>query len=213
MTATHSSNTVWHHATVTRIRRERLNQHQSVVLWFTGLSGAGKSTLAHALEERLHQQQCRTFVLDGDNIRHGLCADLGFSIEDRRENMRRLGELSKLFIENGTIVLTAFISPLRVDRQQVRQLVGTGDFIEIHCNCDLETCEKRDVKGLYKRARAGEIQQFTGISSPYEPPKQPELRINTGKTSLQSCVTEIMHYLHQRGVCQLDLSLNEEVPS
>ena len=152
-----SANTVWHHATVTRARRERLNGHKSVILWFTGLSGSGKSTLAHALEERLFRLGCRTFVFDGDNVRHGLCGDLGFSTEDRVENIRRIGEMSKLIIEAGVIALTAFISPFRADRDRVRHLVAAGDFIEILCACPLEICEQRDVKGLYRRARAGEI--------------------------------------------------------
>ena len=144
-----SPNTVWHHATVTRERREQQNGHKSVILWFTGLSGAGKSTLAHALEERLHLQNRRTIVLDGDNVRHGLCKDLGFSDDDRQENIRRIGEMAKLFIQAGVITLTAFISPFREDRQRVRDLVPGGDFIEIYCRADLEVCEARDVKGLY----------------------------------------------------------------
>jgi len=210
MSSKHSSNTVWHHATVTRVRRERLNQHQSAVLWFTGLSGSGKSTLAHALEEYLHQQNCRTIVLDGDNVRHGLCADLGFSIADRSENMRRLGSLGKLFVESGMLTLTAFISPLRADRAQARQLIGEQDFIEVFCDCSLETCEKRDVKGLYKRARAGEIKQFTGISSPYEQPQNPDIHIHTDSQSLSESVHIIAAYLNQRGICQLDLN---QIPS
>lgn len=194
-----SPNTVWHHATVTRTRRERQNGHKAVILWFTGLSGAGKSTLAHALEERLHQQSCRTFVFDGDNVRHGLCADLGFSDEDRQENIRRIGEMSKLFIEAGVIALTAFISPFKADRKKVRDLVPDGDFIEIYCQCSLEICEKRDVKGLYKRARAGEIKEFTGISSPYEVPEKPELVVNTGEHSLDDCVDQVIEFLEHRG--------------
>ena len=194
-----SPNTVWHHATVTRTRRERQNGHKAVILWFTGLSGAGKSTLAHALEERLHQQSCRTFVFDGDNVRHGLCADLGFSDEDRQENIRRIGEMAKLFIEAGVIALTAFISPFKADRKKVRDLVPDGDFIEIYCQCSLEICEKRDVKGLYKRARAGEIKEFTGISSPYEVPEHPELLVNTGEHSLDECVDQVIEFLEHRG--------------
>lgn len=194
-----SPNTVWHHATVTRTRRERQNGHKAVILWFTGLSGAGKSTLAHALEERLHQQNCRTFVFDGDNVRHGLCADLGFSDEDRQENIRRIGEMSKLIIEAGVIALTAFISPFREDRQKVRDLVPEGDFIEIYCKCSLDICEQRDVKGLYKRARAGEIKEFTGISSPYEEPLDAELVIETGEHSLDDCVDQVIEFLEHRG--------------
>ena len=148
-----SSNTVWHHATVTRQRREQKNGHRSAVVWFTGLSGSGKSTVAHAVEEELHQRGCRTFVLDGDNVRHGLCSNLGFSIEDRGENIRRIAEAAKLMAEAGVIALTAFISPFREDRERARKLFPHGDFIEIYCSAPLEVCESRDVKGLYARAR------------------------------------------------------------
>lgn len=194
-----SSNTVWHHATVTRQRRAELNKHHSVLLWFTGLSGAGKSTLAHALEERLYQMGYHTFVLDGDNVRHGLCGDLGFSSEDRVENIRRISEVAKLFVEAGVIVLTAFISPFRADRDKARKLVGE-DFVEIYCNCPLGVCEERDVKGLYRRARMGEIKEFTGISSPYESPEKPEVAVDTGSKSIDECVDQILEYLIQRGV-------------
>jgi adenylylsulfate kinase len=193
-----SSNTVWHHATVTRQRRAELNHHKSVLLWFTGLSGSGKSTLAHAVEEQLYQMGYHTFVLDGDNVRQGLCGDLGFSNDDRVENIRRISEVSKLFVEAGVIVLTAFISPFRADRQKARSLVG-DDFVEIYCDCPLEVCEDRDVKGLYRRARAGEIKQFTGISSPYEEPEAPELAADTTQ-SLDKCVEQVLEYLIQRGV-------------
>ncbi len=195
-----SSNTVWHHATVTRQRRANLNNHKSTLLWFTGLSGAGKSTLAHALEESLYQMGYHTFVLDGDNVRHGLCGDLGFSNADRVENIRRVGETAKLFIEAGVIVLTAFISPFRADRDKARKLVGNDDFIEIYCDCPLEVCEERDVKGLYNRARKGEIKDFTGISSPYEKPENPELVIDTSNENLEQCVNQILEFLIQRGV-------------
>jgi adenylylsulfate kinase len=195
-----SSNTVWHHATVTRARREGLNGHKSAILWFTGLSGSGKSTLGHALEERLFQLGCRTFVFDGDNVRHGLCGDLGFSTEDRVENIRRIGEMAKLIIEAGVIALTAFISPFRADRERVRQLVPAGDFIEIYCDCPLEVCEQRDVKGLYRRARAGEIPEFTGISSPYEAPEAPELTIDTATLPLDACVDQVLDYLRDSGI-------------
>ena len=194
-----SSNTVWHHATVTRQRRAKLNHHQSILLWFTGLSGAGKSTLAHALEERLYQMGSHTFVLDGDNVRQGLCGDLGFSNEDRIENIRRVSEVSKLFLEAGVIVLTAFISPFQADRRKARNLVGE-DFVEIYCDCPLSVCEDRDVKGLYRRAKAGEIKYFTGISSPYEEPEQAELVIKTGEKSIDECVDQILEYLIERGV-------------
>jgi adenylylsulfate kinase len=195
-----STNTVWHHATVTRARREQQNGHKSVILWFTGLSGAGKSTLAHAVEERLHQLNCRTFVLDGDNVRHGLCGDLGFTDQHRQENIRRIAELAKLMLEAGSITLTAFISPFRAERNLARKLVPHGDFIEIYCDCDLGTCEERDVKGLYKKARQGEIQHFTGISSPYEIPENPELKVDTGSYTLDECVEQVMALLHERGV-------------
>lgn len=195
-----SGNVVWHHATVTRSRREAMNGHRSVILWFTGLSGAGKSTLAHAVEEELHRMSCRTFVFDGDNVRHGLCADLGFSVADRKENIRRVGEMAKLFVETGVIALTAFISPLREDRERVRSLVPHGDFFEIYCRCPLEVCEQRDVKGLYRRARAGEIKDFTGISSPYEEPDSPELVVDTGALSLEECVAKVVDLLKERGV-------------
>lgn len=195
-----STNVVWHHATINRTDREQLNGHRGGVLWFTGLSGAGKSTLAHAVEERLHSMACRTFVLDGDNIRHGLCSDLGFSDKDRTENIRRIGEVSKLFLEAGTLVLTAFISPFRHDRELVRNLTPHGDFFEIFCDAALDVCETRDVKGLYKRARAGEIPHFTGISSPYEAPINPELHVDTGSQQLSESVDAVIAMLTARGV-------------
>jgi adenylylsulfate kinase len=195
-----SSNTVWHEATVTRSRREQLNGHRSAVLWFTGFSGVGKSTLAHAVEEALYQRSCRTFVLDGDNIRHGLCADLGFSAEDRAENIRRIAEAAKLMVEAGQIALTAFISPFRQDRERARSLFPHGDFLEIFCDAPLEVCEKRDVKGLYRRARAGEVKEFTGISSPYEPPLNPELAVDTHNLTLDECVEQVLTLLHKRGI-------------
>jgi len=200
MTQEASSNVVWHHATVTRSRRAELNGHKSVILWFTGLSGAGKSTVAHAVEEELYQRGCRTFVLDGDNVRHGLCSDLGFSIADRTENIRRIGQASKLFMEAGVIVLTAFISPLRQDRARVRHMVPEGEFLEVYCKCSLDVCEDRDVKGLYQRARAGEIPEFTGISSPYEEPGEPELVLETGSETIEQCVEDVMQMLQARGI-------------
>ncbi len=195
-----STNVVWHHATVTRDRREEQNNHKGTILWFTGLSGSGKSSLAHAVEEQLHQRGCRTFVLDGDNVRHGLCSDLGFSIEDRVENIRRISEVAKLFLEAGVIVLTAFISPFRNERAAARKIVPHGDFLEIFCDSPLEVCEARDVKGLYKRARAGEIPEFTGISSPYEPPTSPELKVATGTDSIEECVDQVIQLLVTRDV-------------
>ena len=191
---------VWHHATVTRRRRETLNGHSSVIVWFTGLSGAGKSTIAHALEERLYQLGCRTFVFDGDNVRHGLCADLSFSEQDRRENIRRIGEMAKLFIEAGVIALTAFISPFRADRQKVRDSVRAGDLVEIYCRCPIEICEQRDVKGYYRLAKEGKIKDFTGISSPYEEPLNPDLVLDTGAKTIDQSVDEVLSLLQQRGV-------------
>lgn len=205
-----SDNTVWHHATVTRERREHINGHKSVILWFTGMSGAGKSTLAHAVEEELHRRGCRTFVFDGDNVRHGLCADLGFSSEDRVENIRRIGEMTKLFLEAGVIALTAFISPFRKDRERVRSLVPHGEFLEIYCLCPLDLCERRDVKGLYKRARAGEIKDFTGISSPYEEPDDPELVVDCGELPLEACVVKVLELLMARGVVKPDQEIRTD---
>lgn len=195
-----SSNVVWHEAAVTRDMREALNGHRGAVLWFTGLSGAGKSTVAHAVEERLHQLGALTFVFDGDNVRHGLCGDLGFSIEDRTENIRRIGEMVKLFLGAGVISLTAFISPLRSDRRKVRDLMGNGDFIEVYCKCGVEVCEERDVKGLYKKARAGEIPDFTGISSPYEEPENAEVVIDTANTPLEQSVDAVIEYLRAQNI-------------
>ena len=201
MTPDKSANAVWHHATVTRARREKQNGHRGVLLWFTGLSGSGKSTLAHAVEEELHKRGCRTFVFDGDNVRHGLCGDLGFSVDDRAENIRRVGQMAKLFVEAGTVALTAFISPFRADRRRVRMMVEREkDFIEIFCDCPLAICEQRDVKGLYRRARKGEIADFTGISSPYETPQRADLIVNTGEKDLQTCVAQVLQLLEKRGV-------------
>ncbi len=196
---TDSKNIRWHDALVTRADREAQNGHKSVILWFTGLSGAGKSTLAHAVEQALHARDCRTFVFDGDNVRHGLCADLGFSAEDRVENIRRVGEMAKLFMEAGVIALTAFISPYRADRDRVRQLVPAGEFIEVYCHCPLEVCEQRDVKGLYQKARQGLIKDFTGVSAPYEIPENPELVVDTGGRPLENCVEQVVAYLRTRG--------------
>ena len=192
-----SSNITYHQATVTKHRRNKLNNHKSVVLWFTGLSGSGKSTLAHALEEKLFNMDFRTFVLDGDNVRHGLNSNLDFSETDRSENIRRISEVSKLMLEAGLIVMTAFISPFRKDRNEARALITNDNFIEIYCKASLETCEKRDVKGLYKRARAGEIKNYTGIDSPYEAPVNPELIIDTDQETLDYSVSKILSYLEE----------------
>ena len=190
-----NENTTWQSQTVTRADRELLNEHKSAILWFTGLSGSGKSTLSNAVEAYLHQQGARTFVLDGDNIRQGLCNDLGFSDESRKENIRRIGEVSKLMMDAGVITLTAFISPFRRDRRIVRDITNEGDFIEILCNANLEVCEKRDPKGLYKKARAGEIKDFTGVSSPYEVPEHPEIIVETGTQTVEESVTQVIDYL------------------
>ena len=193
-------NVIYHRATVIRSRRETLNGHRSINLWFTGLSGSGKSTLAHAVEERLHLMGCRTYVFDGDNVRHGLCNDLGFSLEDRRENLRRIGEMIGLFLDSGVISLTAFISPLKADRDMVKKIIGHENLIEIYCNCSLEVCEQRDVKGLYKKARAGEIKNYTGISSPYESPVNPDIDIDSANTSIRECVNIIINELRERDI-------------
>jgi len=190
-----STNVVWHNATVTRGRREQKNKHKGGLFWFTGFSGSGKSTLAHAVEESLFQKGYNTYVLDGDNVRHGLCADLGFSDSDRKENIRRISQMSNLFVQAGVIVLTAFISPFRIDRQNARKIAG-NDFHEIYCDCSLEVCETRDVKGLYKKARAGEIPFFTGIDSPYEIPENPELITKTD-ANLDDSIEQVYQYIKQ----------------
>lgn len=192
------NNTVWHHATVNRELRNQQNRHKSIILWFTGLSGSGKSTIAHAVEEQLFKQGFRTFVLDGDNVRHGLSSNLGFSEEDRKENIRRVGETAKLMLEAGIITLTAFISPYRQDRERVKIMMPPGDFIEIYCEATLETCERRDVKGYYKKARAGIIKNYTGIDSPYEIPDNPELTLNTDNQTLEESVQAVLALLKQK---------------
>jgi adenylylsulfate kinase len=195
-----NQNTRWHEPTVKRTHRELLNSHKGKILWFTGFSGAGKSTLAHALEEHLHDNEARTYVLDGDNVRKGLCNDLGFSDVDRIENIRRIGEVSRLMMDAGLIVMTAFISPFKRDRRIVRDLVDEGDFIEIFCDSPLSVCESRDIKGLYKKARAGEIPEFTGISSPYEIPVNPELVVDSGNSTIEECINEIIFYLKENKI-------------
>ena len=196
----HSPNVIRHQAAVTRPRRETQNGHLSINLWFTGLSGSGKSTLAHAVEQRLHLMGCRTYVFDGDNVRHGLCGDLGFSMEDRSENMRRIAEMVGLFLDCGVLSLTAFISPLQADRDKVKEIIGPENMLEVYCNCPLEICEQRDVKGLYKKAREGKIKNYTGISSPYEAPENPDIELNTGTRSLRDCVNDIISELRERGI-------------
>ena len=189
-----------HKAIITKKHRRKLNDHSSVVLWFTGLSGSGKSTIAHVLEERMYQKNVRTYVLDGDNVRKGLNKNLGFSQEDREENIRRIGEVTKLFMDCGIIMMAAFISPYRKDRDAVRNMVDKDEFIEVYVKCPVEVCEKRDVKGLYKKAREGVIPNFTGISAPYEEPKNPEIVIETDKISLEESVDFVMDYLEKKGL-------------
>ncbi len=195
-----STNIAWHHTSVDRSARAARQGHRSAILWFTGLSGAGKSTLANAVNQALFERGLACYVLDGDNIRHGLCKDLGFSDADREENIRRIGEVSKLFLDAGVVVLTAFVSPFKADRDRARALVAAGDFVEIHCAADLTVCEQRDTKGLYAKARAGEIKEFTGISSPYEAPENPELKVDTGSQTLEQSVEQVLSYLSAQGV-------------
>lgn len=190
-----NQNTVKHEPEIYRADRELLNNHKGRIVWFTGLSCSGKSTLAHALERRLYDLGIRAYVLDGDNVRQGLNKDLGFSDEDRTENIRRIGEVAKLMMDAGMMVLTAFISPFKKDRQAVRTLVESGDFIEIYCNASLDVCEARDTKGLYKKARAGQIPEFTGISSPYEAPEGHEITLDTGNNDVESCIVSVLEYL------------------
>jgi adenylylsulfate kinase len=195
-----ATNIVWHQGAVTREDREQLNGHKGCTVWLTGLSGSGKSTIAVDLEKRLCERGVRSYILDGDNIRHGLNKNLGFSPEDRTENIRRIGEVAKLFTDAGTVTVTAFISPYRADRDQVRALMKAGDFVEVYVDCPVEVCEQRDVKGLYKKARAGEIKEFTGISAPYEAPATPELTIKTSEQSVEQSAKQILSYLEQRGI-------------
>lgn len=191
-----TENVFWHHTRIKREDRERLFQQPGLCLWFTGLSGSGKSTLASEVEHRLYKQGLHTYLLDGDNIRHGLNKDLGFSPEDRTENIRRIGEVANLFVDAGVIVLASFISPYKKDRNRIRELLPKGRFIEIFVDCDLETCELRDPKGLYQKARRGEIKDFTGISAPYEKPENPELYIWNGKDAdLEENVKKIVDYV------------------
>jgi len=195
-----NQNTVWHEPDIYRADREKLNGHRSAILWFTGLSGSGKSTLAHAIEDTLYKRSIRTYVLDGDNVRKGLNKDLGFSDADRVENIRRIGEVSKLMVDAGIMTLTAFISPFIKDRDIVRDLVKPGDFIEIYCKASLDVCEQRDPKGLYKKARAGEIPEFTGINSPYEAPQDPEIVLTTDEHSIEECIKKVISYLQQHEI-------------
>ena len=193
-----NNNIVWHEPSVTLNDRWQSYGYKSCVLWFTGLSASGKSTVAHELDLTLHKLGVHSYPLDGDNIRHGLNKDLGLSPKDRKENIRRIGEVSKLFVDAGLIVLDAFIAPYREDRRQVRSLFKQGQFIEIFVKCSVSECEKRDPKGLYKKARKGEIQQFTGINAPYEEPEHPEIIVETDKNTKEECVRKILTYLAEK---------------
>ena len=193
-----ATNIVWHAGAVTRGDREQLNGHRGCTVWLTGLSGSGKSTIAVELEKRLWDGGVRAYILDGDNIRHGLNKNLGFSPADRTENIRRIGEVAKLFTDAGIVAITAFISPYRADRDQVRALMQPGDFIEVLVDCPVEVCEQRDVKGLYKKARAGQIPEFTGISAPYEAPLSPELTIHTQSQSVEASAGQIIAHLREK---------------
>jgi adenylylsulfate kinase len=195
-----ATNIVWHQGAITREDRQQLNGHRGCTVWLTGLSGSGKSTIAVELEKRLLERGVRTYILDGDNVRHGLNKNLGFSPEDRTENIRRIGEVAKLFSDAGLVALTAFISPYRADRDQVRAIMQPGEFIEVFVDCPVEVCEQRDVKGLYKKARAGEIKEFTGISAPYEAPSKPEMVIETSGQSVEKSALQILAYLERQGI-------------
>jgi adenylylsulfate kinase len=197
-----AKNVVWHAGTVTKADREKISGHKSCTIWMTGLPASGKSTLAVALEKALWERSIHSFVLDGDNIRHGLNKDLGFSPEDRVENIRRIGEVAKLFTAAGVINITAFISPYRTDREQARSLVEAGEFLEVFVDCPVEECERRDPKGHYKKARAGEIREFTGVSAPYEAPLHPEITVYTARQSETECVGSILQYLEAKGYVQ-----------
>ncbi|MEM7184356.1 MAG: adenylyl-sulfate kinase, partial [Spirochaetota bacterium] len=185
------SNLTWQNSILNKSKRSQLKAQKPYIIWFTGLSGSGKSTLANALEAELYKLSHHTYLLDGDNVRHGLNSDLGFSSQDREENIRRIGEVAKLMVDAGLIVITAFISPFQKDREIVRKMVSPNEFIEVFVNTPLEICEQRDVKGLYKKARNGEIKNFTGIDSPYETPNSPEVEINTSGQSIEHCIKQI----------------------
>ncbi|CAN2252780.1 adenylyl-sulfate kinase [Bacillus vallismortis] len=197
---THKPNIIWHPAAISKSDRQSLNGHKSCVLWFTGLSGSGKSVLANAVDEKLYRMGIQSYVLDGDNIRHGLNKDLGFQTEDRIENIRRIGEVSKLFVDSGQMILTAFISPFREDRDMVRALFPQGEFFEIYVKCPLHVCEQRDPKGLYQKARNGEIKHFTGIDSPYEAPLSPDFIIESDQISISDGADIIITELQTKGI-------------
>jgi adenylylsulfate kinase len=198
--AAKKNNVTWFNGYVNREDREKAHGHKGAVIWFTGLSASGKSTIAHIVEKQLHERGCSTYVLDGDNVRHGLCADLTFCQEDRAENIRRIGEMVKLFVDAGIIVLTAFISPYRQDRQQVRSLLSDGQFLEIHVDCPPEVCATRDQKGIYQKARAGIIKEFTGVSAPYEPPENPELVIQSHEEDAKGAAKKVVELIAKCGI-------------
>ena len=195
-----STNITWHQSEIDQAAREELLKQKGCVIWFTGLSGSGKSTIANQVAVRLHQSGRITYVLDGDNIRHGLNKNLGFSPEDRQENIRRIGEVAKLFADAGLITTTAFISPYRQDRDAVRDIMSPDRFVEVFVDCPLEVCENRDPKGLYKKARAGELKGFTGIDAPYEAPQSPELVVNTNELDVAGCTEQVIDYLMEHGL-------------
>ena len=194
-----ATNIKWHHGKITKEDRKKMLNQKGLTIWLTGLSGSGKSTIAVELEHALIENKHQAYILDGDNIRHGLNKNLGFSPEDRTENIRRIGEVAKLFTEANIITIAAFVSPYREDRDNVRKLLGHGEFVEIYVNCSLEVCETRDTKGLYKKARAGEVKDFTGISAPYEEPLNPELTIDSSTLSVEESAREILNYLEEKG--------------
>jgi adenylylsulfate kinase len=206
-----SKNIHWHEGDITRADRERVHGHRGVTIWLTGLSGSGKTTLARLLESALFERGCHVYVLDGDNIRHGLNRDLGFSPDDRKENIRRIGEVAKLMTDAGLITITAFISPYREDRDMVRGLLSRGDFVEVHVDCALEVCEERDPKGLYRKARAGQIPEFTGISAPYEAPAAAELVLQTDAMTKNECVDRMLGYLEVNGYLAQPLDVTANV--
>lgn len=198
MNKPNANNCTWFNGFVTSKDRERLHGHRGAVVWFTGLSASGKSTIAHHLEKLLHDRGCSTYVFDGDNVRHGLCADLGFSEDDRAENIRRIGEMTRLFVDAGIIAITAFISPFRDDRRRIRALFSKEQFVEVFVDCPIETCEKRDKKGIYAKAKAGQIKNFTGISSPYEPPFDPDLILRSDQIAAIDAAKEVVVYLETK---------------
>jgi adenylylsulfate kinase len=199
MTVQKATNIQWHHGAITRLDRERMKRHRGLTIWFTGLSASGKSTLAVAIEEALYEKGYHTYILDGDNIRYGLNKNLGFSPDEREENIRRIGEVARLFRDAGIINMTAFISPYRRDRQQARDLAIDGDFLEVFVDCPVNVCEERDPKGMYQKARQGIIKEFTGVSAPYESPESPEVHLQTDRMSVEDCVQVILDYLVRQG--------------